>query len=241
MLQGMRSYVSRRVSPEWGCGGVFGLTYTGRVLYYTLAFEAESFFHHGDCSITRYGFELIGKPPRSGGDTYNSATWVDDSTYFGGWLHAPASYRREGRGSGVVVFSNKYSHVHEYNAAERRVRLLWLEGGGDPRLWVGEVTDLLYNPVRDSLLMARGDGHMNLGVYEADRRRGGARRVSGTRVLHGAVYMDHACFTIHGGWGGRPGITCWTWSPIESISSWWMMRAVSALMEEASTYTVAAT
>ena len=73
---------------------------------------------------------------------------------------------------------------------------------------MGEVTDLLYNPLRDSLLAARGDGHVNLGVYEIDRRGGSSQLVTGTRVLRGTIYADHACFTLHYGWGGTPGITC---------------------------------
>ena len=208
ILSRLAALSARRVSPEWGCGGIFGLTYTGEVLFYTVAFDAVSYFHHFDCSVKRYGFELIGSGPRSGGDTYNAAVSVDDRIYFGGWVHAPAAYRESDKGFGEIVFSNKYSHVHVYDASEKEVKLLWAERGTDPRQWVGEVTDLLYNPVRDTLLVARGDGHVNLGVYEIDRGNGSAKRVSPRRVLRGTIYMDHACFTMHHGWGGSPGVLC---------------------------------
>ena len=204
----LASHLPKSIAPEWGCGGIFGLTYTGETLYYTVAFEAKAYFHHADCSTSTYGYELIGRPPRSGGDTYNAATWVDDKIYFGGWVHAPARYKPSTRGLGEVLFTDKHSHVHEYDVAEKRTRLLWSEKGSDPRLWVGEVTDLLYNPLHDSLLIARGDGHINLGVYEIDRRKGTSRPVTDTRVLRGTIYANHACFTLHHGWGGTPGITC---------------------------------
>ena len=204
----LASHMPKTISPEWGCGGIFGLTYTGEALYYTVAFDARAYFYHADCSTKQYGYELMGAPPRSGGDTYNAATWVDDKIYFGGWIHAPAHYKPGSRGIGEVLFTNKYSHVHEYDIAEKKTRLLWSEKGSDPKLWVGEVTDLLYNPLRDSLLAARGDGHVNLGVYEIDRRKGSSQLVTETRVLRGTIYADHACFTLHHGWGGTPGITC---------------------------------
>ncbi|ABM80481.1 DUF2139 domain-containing protein [Hyperthermus butylicus] len=199
---------SNSLSPEWGGGGVYGLLYHRGTLYYTLAFEAIAFFHHDDCETRIYRFEHIGKPPRSGGDTYNASVAVDGTIYFGGWVHAPTDVLHTADGRSVISFTNKYSHVHAYDTGERSVKLLWLEGGGDKRQWAGEVTDLLYNPSTDTLLAARGDGHFNLGVYEIDRRRGAARRASGKRVLRGTIYMDYACFTLHHGWGGRPGLHC---------------------------------
>ncbi len=204
----LRLYGGRRVSPEWGGGGIFGLTYTNGTLYFTLAFDAVAFFYHDDCGTTVYNFELVGPPPRSGGDTYNAAAAVDEVIYFGGWVHAPARYRSiEGRGA-VVDFTSKYSHVHAYDTGDRRIALLWREGAGDPHRWAGEVTDLLYNPVRDTLILARGDGHVGLGVYELERKGGRAIRVSGVRVLRGTVYMDHVCLAHHHGWGGSPGLLC---------------------------------
>ena len=191
-----------RVSPEWGCGGVYGLHYTGDTLYYTVAFDAVAFFHSRGGGVERYDYRLLGPAPRSGGDTYNVSTSVDDEIYFGGWVHAPARLL-----GGEVDFSNKYSHVHAYSSSTGGVRLLWSESLHHPRLWAGEVTSLLYNPLRDSLLAARGDGHQGLGVYELGRR-GGARKASDTRVLRGTTYMDHACFSLHHGWGGSPGVHC---------------------------------
>jgi hypothetical protein len=169
-----------------------------------VAFEAHAYFHSRDGETLVYDYGLVGPGPRSGGDTYNASTAVDDEIYFGGWVHAPAPRPRRGE----VDFRNKYSHLHVFDKREWRVGLLWREGIGSPRLWAGEVTGLLYNPARDTLLLARGDGHKRLGVYEANRRGGRVAQVSPARVLRGAIYMDHACFSLHHGWGGAPGVHC---------------------------------
>ena len=193
-----------RPSPEWGCGGVYGLLYNGSTLYYTTAFDAAAYFHDrwsGETLV--YGYELLGPPPRSGGDTYNASTWVNETIYFGGWLHAPAARR-----GNEVDFRSKRSHIHSYNEAEREVRLIWSSGIAHPTMWAGEVTSLAYNPLRGTLIAARGDGHRELGVYEVDPATGEAKKVSGVRVLRTALYMDMHCHSLHHGWGGAPGAHC---------------------------------
>ncbi len=180
-------------APEWGSGGIYGLLYHRDVLYYTVAFNAEAHFVRRD-SATVYRFELVGPGPRSGGDTYNASTAVDDEIYFGGWVHAPVAYRRLEEGKAIIDFRNKYSHVHAYNIGEDSVRLLWRDGLGDPEKWAGEVTDIVHDPVNDRLLIARGDGHARLGVYGIDRMKGNVERISDTPALKGIIHYDHACF-----------------------------------------------
>jgi hypothetical protein len=183
-------------APEWGSGGIFGLKYYRGVLYYTLAFDAVSYFIT-DSGVERYRFEQVGPLPTSGGDTYNAVEAVDDVIYFGGWVHAPAAYEgSESSLRGTISFTNKYSHVHLYDIGDRRISLLWKEGAGRRDEWAGEVSEIIYNPVQDELLIARGDGTINLGVYSIDRRTGEARRVSERPALKGALVYEYACFDV---------------------------------------------
>ncbi|MGC9148372.1 MAG: DUF2139 domain-containing protein [Sulfolobales archaeon] len=184
-----------RLGPEWGSGGVFGLKYHKGVLYFTLAFEAESHF------ITRnmdqiYKFELVGPQPVSGGDTYNAVDAVDDKIFFGGWVHAPAVFKGREEVGSKILFLNKYSHVHEYNISEGRVSLLWKEGLGDLEKWVGEISEIIFDPVSTKLLLARADGHENLGVYRLDPNSRKIERISNRPALKGSYFMDYACFDI---------------------------------------------
>lgn len=120
---------SPRYGPEWGSGGIFGLKYHRGVLYYTLAFEAiANFIHVSEGRVRRYRFEQVGPLPTSGGDTCNAVEAVDNTIYFGGWVHAPAIYRgREVRLGATISFRNKYSHVHAYDIEEDSITLLWKE------------------------------------------------------------------------------------------------------------------
>ncbi|WP_457742009.1 DUF2139 domain-containing protein [Thermococcus sp.] len=181
-----------RYAPEWGSGGIFGLKYHNGVLYFTLAFEAEAhFIDVKDGEERTYDFHLLGFPPRSGGDTYNAVETVDEFIYFGGWVHAPAEYlgRR-------VNFRNKYSHLHSYNTEEGEVKLLWKESIHHETKWAGEVGDILYDPVNDELLIAREDGHVNLGIYGIDRKSGRAERLLEKPSPKGILVHDTAVFGI---------------------------------------------
>ncbi len=185
-----------RHGPEWGSGGIFGLRYHRGVLYYTLAFEAKAWFVSSS-DVYVYEFEQVGKLPTSGGDTYNAVDAVDDELFFGGWVHAPAWYMGRGEGRRATVsFADKYSHVHRYIISEQRVELLWKESIHDHKLWAGEVSEIIYDPVGDRLLLARGDGHMNLGVYQLGRRGGRASPVTRRPALKGTLFYDHACFDV---------------------------------------------
>ncbi len=191
----LRSYPPS-YAPEWGSGGIFGLKYYRGVLYYTVAFDALANFISEEGTQT-YRFEQVGPLPTSGGDTYNAVEAVDDEIYFGGWVHAPASYELgPGPEMGVIVFTNKYSHVHVYDIGDRRVKLLWKEGAARKDEWAGEVSEIIYNPIQDELLIARGDGTINLGVYVLDREKGEAKRISERAALKGAVLYEYACFDI---------------------------------------------
>ncbi|NJF24934.1 DUF2139 domain-containing protein [Thermococcus sp. Bubb.Bath] len=160
-----------RYGPEWGSGGIFGLRYHNSVLYFTLAFEAEAhFMDMANDEEKTYDFTLVGNAPTSGGDTYNAVETVDEFIYFGGWVHAPAIYREDRR----ILFNNKYSHVHAYDTEEGNVRLLWKDSIHHETDWAGEISDIIYDPYGDRLLLAREDGHTNLGVYSLNRKTGKA-------------------------------------------------------------------
>lgn len=182
-----------RYGPEWGSGGIFGLRYHKGILYFTLAFEAEAHFIDVKSGEEKtYDFTLLGEPPTSGGDTYNAVETVDEFIYFGGWVHAPAVYREDRR----ILFYNKYSHVHVYDTAEGDVRLLWKDTINHETDWAGEISDIIYDPYNDRLLLAREDGHANLGVYSLDRRSGRAEALISDPAPKGARVHDVAFFGI---------------------------------------------
>jgi hypothetical protein len=188
-----------RYGPEWGSGGIFGMKYHQGVLAYTLAMEAEVHIQKRE-EESVYRFDLVGKGPCSGGDTYNAVEAVDDEIYFGGWVHAPAVYGgREGKG-GKILFNNKKSHLHSYNCKEDKVRLLWSDTIAHDSHWAGEVSQIIYDPVGDRLLIPRTDGHEHLGVFALDRRTGKAERLSEIPSLKGAHYLDYICFDVRRDW-----------------------------------------
>ncbi len=178
-----------RYGPEWGSGGIFGLKYYKKMLYYTLAFEAEAHFIR-DYDEQIYNFRMLGKGPASGGDTYNAVEVVDDFLYFGGWAHAPAIFR-----NGKINFKNKYSHVHEYNIEDDSLRLLWKDSIHHRTKWAGEVSDIIYDPYEDRLLIPRQDGHKNLGVYAIDRETGEEKMLTDVSALKGDILHDSVFFT----------------------------------------------
>ncbi|MEM2179520.1 MAG: DUF2139 domain-containing protein [Nitrososphaeria archaeon] len=183
-----------RFAPEWGSGGIFGLKFYKGTLFFNLAFEGEAHFIDEEKENV-YNYDLVGPKPVSGGDTYNAVDVVDDSIYFGGWVHAPASYRREGDRR-TVSFVNKYSHVHEYNVKEKKVKLVWKESINHPTDWTGEVSEIVYDPVSDILLVGRADGHKNLGVYSLERRSGKLVQLTSEPALKGTIFLDSVFFDI---------------------------------------------
>ncbi|USS40385.1 DUF2139 domain-containing protein [Thermococcus aggregans] len=192
-----------RYGPEWGSGGIFGLRYHNDVLYFTLAFEARAHFIRDD-SKRVYEFELVGEKPTSGGDTYNAVETVDEFIYFGGWVHAPAVYEGKNEKS-TISFVNKYSHVHEYDTENDEIRLLWKDSIHHETEWAGEVSDIIYDPYEDKLLIAREDGHANLGIYELDRKTGEVKLLNENPSLKGALLHDTVFFGVgkNFDWGVR--------------------------------------
>jgi hypothetical protein len=183
-----------RFGPEWGSGGIFGLKFYKGTLFFNLAFEGEAHFLDGEKERV-YCYELVGPKPVSGGDTYNAVDVVDDYIYFGGWIHAPALYSRDGSRRSIS-FINKFSHVHEYDIREGKVRLVWKEGINHPTEWAGEVSEIVYDPVDDKLLLARADGHKNLGVFSLNRKDGSIIQLTSEPALKGTLFLDSAFFDI---------------------------------------------
>lgn len=181
-----------RYGPEWGSGGIFGLRYHKNVLYYNVAFDAEAHFLRENKERI-YGFNKVGKLPTSGGDTYNAVATVDDSIYFGGWVHAPAIYKEK---DSRIRFVNKYSHVHEYNTKNDDIRLLWTDSIHDEKKWAGEVSDIIYDPYNDRLLLAREDGDKHLGIYALDRNSGDVEQLNDSPSPKGALVHDHVFFGV---------------------------------------------
>lgn len=185
---------TQRYGPEWGSGGIFGLKYHRGVLYFTLAFEGEAhFINLAEERERTYGFNLVGPAPTSGGDTYNAVAAVDGRVYFGGWVHAPAVYLPRDR---RISFVNKYSHVHVYDVEEDEVRLLWKDSIHHETEWAGEVSEILYDPYNDRLLLAREDGHEHLGVYSLDVEGGKAESLLDRPSLKGTMVHDLAFFGV---------------------------------------------
>lgn len=195
-----------RYGPEWGSGGIFGLKYHKGVLYFTLAFEAEAYFIKD--GITRiYDYGLVGLGPRSGGDTYNAVEAVDSKIYFGGWVHAPASYRIMDNYI-AIDFRNKYSHIHSYDVDDDKISLMWKESAGLESEWVGEVSSIIFDPLNTRLLISRADGSKSLGVYAMGLSDGKLELLSDKPSLKGTLIGDMACFDISIGIDGIFGIQC---------------------------------
>lgn len=86
--------------------------------------------------------------------------------------------------------------------------MLWKESLRDPEKWVGEVSEIIYNPYRDELLLARADGHYNLGVYVLDRKTGKAKKILDKPALKGSLHLEYACLAVHRYPHGFEGIEC---------------------------------
>ncbi|MHC1628915.1 MAG: DUF2139 domain-containing protein [Candidatus Nezhaarchaeales archaeon] len=182
-------------APEYGEGGIYGLLFYKNRLFYTYALEAKFIVQKGGEIEKEYDFSEVGPAPRVGGDTYGAICPVDDKVYFGGWVHAPISYDASTR---TVNFSNKYAHLHEIDVDSLETKLLWKETAGVSDAWTGEVSDIIYDPINDRLLVARGDGSYNLGVYAYDRATGQMTQLLTEGALRGVLYLDHAVFNTGG-------------------------------------------
>jgi hypothetical protein len=216
MLDGdFRQYRFRpRYSPEWGSGGIFGLRYHRGFLYFMLSFDAKAYFISKDL-YKEYDLNLVGPPPRSGGDTYNASDAIDNKIFFGGWVHAPIRFISSDR---RIDFSSKYSHLHYFDIDNLEVKIIWKESAGNRDTWVGEVSNILYDPVEQRLLVSRADGSQNLGVYSIGLD-GVSVRLSDRPSLKGALLGDQACFDISEGFEGFKGLQC-----LDLVDKKWIYR-----------------
>lgn len=99
--------------------------------------------------------------------------------------------------------------MHAYDIDNRSVKLLWKDSINHEREWVGEVSQVIYDPVNDRLLLARADGHVNLGIYELSRDGAVFKQLSSMPGLKGSLFLDYACFDIQLDWRqGISGIQC---------------------------------
>jgi len=212
---------------EWGSGGIFGLKYHMGVLYFTLSFDAKAYFFRGS-DFRRYDFDLVGPEPRSGGDTYNAVEAVDNKIFFGGWVHTPVRYKVMDKYL-TIDFSNKYSHLHQYDVYEDKVTLLWRESAGLESEWVGEVSSIIYDPLNDGLLISRADGSRSLGVFRFNLRGRKMELLSDKPSLKGSIIGDSACFDISLGINGIYGIQC-----LDLIRNSWSFRWFSEDLKDVS-------
>lgn len=115
-----------------------------------------------------YSYELIGRPPRAGGDTHAAMAWSKDLVFFGGWIKAPPGLLiSTDRTLARQDMREKYSHIHMVEDGGK-ISLLWSRKWDDkipPNQWYGEVTDLLYDGHEDMLYFSRSDGHAELGLW----------------------------------------------------------------------------
>ncbi len=179
-----------------------------------LSMDAKAYFVSRD-SVKIYALDLVGSPPRSGGDTYNASDAIDNKIFFGGWVHAPVKMIP---GERRIDFSNKYSHIHVFDTDEQEIRLLWRETSGYRDAWVGEISNIVYDPIGQRLLASRADGSVNLGVYSVGLD-GRAERLSEDPSLKGALLWDLACFDISIGFEGFKGLQC-----LDLVGNRWIHR-----------------
>jgi hypothetical protein len=112
--------------------------------------------------IPIYSMELLGSPPRAGGDTHGAITHSRDILFFGGWVKAPPGIL-----DGRQDMRNKYSHIHSLDE-KGKVELLWSrkwDNNLDTSHWYGEVTDMIYDEHEDAIYFSRADGHAELGLW----------------------------------------------------------------------------
>ena len=141
-----------------------------------------------------YGYELLGRPPRAGGDTHGAITVTRDAVIFGGWLKAPPGLL-QGPGDRTLAkqdMREKYSHIHALGA-DGKVRLLWSrkwDASLRPNEWYGEVTDLLYDGHDDVLYFTRADGHAELGLWRLSPSSGRAEWLVRGRTVYKMELKD---------------------------------------------------
>ena len=103
-----------------------------------------------------YDYNLCGPEPRSAGDTHGAIETDGKVVYFGGWAEAPANRDPITQ---THDRSGKFSHLHMIDE-NGDVQLLWIKRYDEninTSEWYAEVTDLLWDPYRKLVWVARGD------------------------------------------------------------------------------------
>jgi len=122
-------------------------------------------FHDGTCaelyvgSKLTYRYEKCGPELRVGGDTHGAMEISRDMVFFGGWGEAPTYRNPDRQQFEAADRRGKFSHIHVVNE-NGDIELLWIKRWDEnikPHFWYAEVTDLLYDPRKDVLWVARGD------------------------------------------------------------------------------------
>jgi len=144
-----------------------------------------------------YRYEMVGTEPRSAGDTHGAIETDGKVVYFGGWVEAPA---KRDPATQTHDRSGKHSHLHVVDESGN-VKLLWKKSW-DSSLstaeFYAEVTDLLWDPWRNTLWVTRGDIQMDEhpslrddGIYYWDGQQLKPFRVNpGTGVYMRPYKMD---------------------------------------------------
>jgi|UniRef100_A0A7J3Z7I4 Uncharacterized protein conserved in archaea len=144
-----------------------------------------------------YGYELIGRPPRAGGDTHAAMAWSKDLLFFGGWIKAPPGLLiSTDRTLAKQDMREKYSHIHMVEDGGR-VSLLWSRKWDEkiaPNHWYGEVTDLLYDGHEDVLYFSRGDGYAELGLWRIQLSSGKVEWIIRDRTVYKMEMKDDKVF-----------------------------------------------
>ncbi|MEM0027353.1 MAG: DUF2139 domain-containing protein [Ignisphaera sp.] len=144
-----------------------------------------------------YGYELVGRPPRAGGDTHGAITWNKDYVFFGGWMKAPPGLLiSSDRTLAKQDMREKYSHIHAVDDGGR-VELIWSRKWDDkipPNHWYGEVTDLLYDGHEDVIYFTRADGHAELGLWRINLSSRKAEWIVQNRTVYKMEMKDDKIF-----------------------------------------------
>lgn len=140
-------------------------------------------FHDGTCAELYisgelvYRYEKCGPEPRAGGDTHGAMETSKDRVFFGGWGEAPTYRNPDKQQFEEADRRGKFSHIHVIDE-NGSVQLQWIKRWDEnikPHYWYAEVTDLLYDPRKDVLWVARGDvnwgGDQGLYMFDLSTHR----------------------------------------------------------------------
>jgi hypothetical protein len=157
-------------------------------------------FHDGTCAELYVGGRLIykyekcGPEPRVGGDTHGAIDVSKDRVFIGGWGEAPTRRNPDTQEFEAADRSGKFSHIHVIGE-DGKVELQWIKKWDDRiklHYWYAEVTDLLYDPRKDVLWVARGDVNWggDQGLYMFDPSNGRMENIIFGNTYKMVMYRD---------------------------------------------------